>query len=40
MIKEVPIKTIDLLIELKLKGYDLYLLSNTNEIHIDAALRA
>ena len=40
MIKEVPSKTIDLLIELKLKGYDLYLLSNTNEIHIDAVLKA
>lgn len=40
MIKDVPSKTLDLLLQLKAKGYKLYLLSNTNEIHIDAALRA
>ena len=40
MIKDVPAKTIDLLIELKEKGYRIFLLSNTNEIHFDAAIRA
>lgn len=40
MIKDVPSKTIDLLIQLKAQGYQLYLLSNTNEIHINVALRA
>ncbi|MDG1146836.1 MAG: HAD family phosphatase [Crocinitomicaceae bacterium] len=40
MIKDVPIKAIDLLVELKKKGYRIFLLSNTNEIHLEAAIRA
>ena len=40
MIKDVPQKTIDYLIELKSKGYRLFLLSNTNEIHIEEAIKS
>lgn len=39
MILDVPSETIDLLDSLSSKGYKLYLLSNTNSIHIDLALR-
>lgn len=40
MILDVPIETIVLLEELKSKGKQLFLLSNTNEIHIPVALKA
>ncbi len=40
MIKDIPKKTIDYLIELKSKGYRIFLLSNTNEIHIEEAMKS
>jgi glucose-1-phosphatase len=40
MILDVPNSTIDLLNRLKRENYRLFLLSNTNEIHIKAALQA
>ncbi|MCH2229684.1 MAG: HAD family phosphatase [Crocinitomicaceae bacterium] len=40
MIQDVPPATIDLLNELKYKGYKIFLLSNTNEIHIKPAIAA
>ena len=40
MIKDVPEKTIEYLIALKSKGYRIFLLSNTNEIHIEAAIKS
>jgi putative hydrolase of the HAD superfamily len=39
MLKDVPMETIDILIRLKQSKIKVYLLSNTNAIHIDAALR-
>lgn len=39
MILDVPKESIDLLNELNSKGYKLYMLSNTNSIHIDLAKR-
>lgn len=40
MIKDVPVETIELLLKLKNQGYKIFLLSNTNEIHITPALKA
>ena len=40
MIKDIPQKTIDYLIELKSKGYRIFLLSNTNEIHMEEAMKS
>ena len=37
IIKDVPIKSIKLLTDLKAKGYKIYLLSNTNSLHIEVA---
>ena len=37
MIKNVPKSSIELLIRLKNEGYKIYLLSNTNQLHIDVA---
>lgn len=39
MILDVPASSISLLEQLKEKGYPLFLLSNTNALHIDVALR-
>ena len=39
MILDVPESSIEILKKLKLEGYKIFLLSNTNEIHIDQALR-
>ena len=38
MLQDIPLERIELLLELK-KTHPIYLLSNTNSIHIDAALR-
>ncbi len=38
MIKDVPTSTVELLLDLKAKGYKIFLLSNTNEIHIVPAI--
>ena len=39
VIKDVPLDRIELILELKKKGYKVILLSNTNEIHIELANR-